>query len=343
MEKLPLAKLKILSCYHEIKKILNDEIPVPRCIKIFPSEVCNHKCKGCHSIILHNKKFPFLDLKLYKRLVDEWAELGVQGINFGGGGEPLMHPNIQEMIEYAGKKGIAIGMLTNGTLLKNGVIDPILKYNVFIRIGIDAATHRIYKKQHGVDQFNLLINNIKKIVERRKELKSKTTIGLKFLVTKINYKDISQVCKLASELGVDYIHFKAVRQTPYEITEDMNSEINEVIKKCKEKYKRDDFNIFGDVEKTRAKVRCFLNMLKVVLNTDGNLYICPAFQHRIESHKIGNINEKKFSEVWFSKEHLEKVKNIKISECQFYDCPMHQAYDVVKEAVIDNRFHLQFM
>lgn len=343
METIPLAKSKILSCYHEIKQIIRGEISVPRCIKIFPAEVCNHRCKGCHSAILFSDTHPFLDTDLYYRLIDEWSELGVESVNFGGGGEPLMHPDIGRFIEYANIKKMGTGILTNGTLLDEEKIDTILSCSTFIRIGMDGARRKIYAAQTDRDHFELLLDNIGKIVSRKKKLKSKITIGLKFLITKINSGDIKKACMLAAKLGVNYLQFKTSRQNSYEINSSCAAGINRIIEEQKVRLNREEFYIFGSAGTIKAKNRCFLNMLNATLDTDGSLYICHAFQQRKEAHRIGNVSQKSFSEVWFNKKHLEKVKRINIRQCQLSNCSLHEAHGVVEEAILKDRLHMQFI
>lgn len=343
MPSIPIVKSKILSCYREIKDIENGKIPVPRCVKIFVSEACNHRCKGCHSLVLFSRKHPYLDPNLYFRLIDEWLRLGVEGVNFTGGGEPLMHPQIEKMIQYAGRKKMGTGILTNGTLMNEKIMSTILDYCTYIRIGIDAATRAVYKAHTGADHFGLLVRNIKKIIKVRERMKSKTTIGLKFLITKNNLTDIEKACLLASELKVDYLHFKPSRNSRHEINSDLAGRVNRIIENQKMKFSRRNFHIFGNVDKTKTKTRCFLNMLSPVLDTDGSLYICHFFRHRRQSHGIGNLSKKNFSQLWFDKRHIEKVRMIKIKECQLYNCPMHEAHEIVKKDILENKLHLQFV
>ncbi|GAH15798.1 unnamed protein product, partial [marine sediment metagenome] len=46
-----------------------------------------------------------LDTEVVKRLVDELAGSGAERIRYTGGGEPFMHPDIMELLEYTKKRG----------------------------------------------------------------------------------------------------------------------------------------------------------------------------------------------------------------------------------------------
>ncbi|MFA5062566.1 MAG: radical SAM protein [Candidatus Omnitrophota bacterium] len=343
MKNIPLARSKILSCYHEIKQIARGEIPVPRSIKIFPVEICNHRCKGCHSLVLFSGAHPYLDTNLYYRLIDEWSTLGVESVSFAGGGEPLMHPKISKFIEYAYRKKMGVGILTNGTLLDQEKIDTILSYGTFIRIGIDGADRQVYAEQTGVDHFGLLLDNIRRMISRKKKLKSKITVGLKFLITKINYCHVKKACSLASRLGVDYLQFKTSRSNAYEINSLCADKVNRVIAEEQSKLNRRGFFIFGDARRTNVSGKCFLNMVNSTLDTDGSLYICPAFQHRKRVHRIASLVKESFAKAWFSKKHKDKVKRIDMQQCRLYNCSLFEAHGVAKEAILEDKLHLQFI
>ena len=60
---------------------------------------------------------PELSVERFKELVDELKVMGVSGIEFCGGGEPLLYPGIEEVIKYITNKQIQLGVFTNGSML----------------------------------------------------------------------------------------------------------------------------------------------------------------------------------------------------------------------------------
>ena len=64
---------------------------------------------------------------LFKKIVDEAADMGVEMLILHSWGEPLMHPKIIEMIEYATSRCLPTWMSTNATLLDESMSLRLLR------------------------------------------------------------------------------------------------------------------------------------------------------------------------------------------------------------------------
>jgi len=80
---------------------------------LIPIRRCNLACKYCNEYDGHSLGVPLR--KLTSR-VDCLAALGVSIITLSGG-EPLLHPELDELIRHIRKRGIIAGLITNGYLL----------------------------------------------------------------------------------------------------------------------------------------------------------------------------------------------------------------------------------
>ena len=58
---------KLAYRYEDIKVIKNGGYPFPKSLTIFPTEVCNLACLGCHSKQLHGQE-KFMDYELFKEI-----------------------------------------------------------------------------------------------------------------------------------------------------------------------------------------------------------------------------------------------------------------------------------
>ena len=85
-------------------------------------------------------------------------------------------------------------MFSNGSMLsKFDLFETIVRSLSWIRISIDAGRAFSYDKLRVTNQNNnflVVIKNIKKLIETKKKLKSKITIGVGFVVAKDNHKEI---------------------------------------------------------------------------------------------------------------------------------------------------------
>jgi len=338
----PIGSYKILSCYEKIKTILKGNMPIPRTLEFFISDRCNHNCPGCHSKSLHHSKYDFLNVKIAKRVVDEAAKMGVEGIEISGGGEPLMHPNIIDFIEFIHSKKIKCGLFTNGTLITNKML-PALSKLLFIRFALDSGLPSTYKETHGVDQFFKLIENIQKIVDYKKKNKSIVTIGAKFLISKANKYEIIKATKLAKNLKLDYIQFKPLRNSPkVHLNGPEIQNAKSQIKKAQD-LETNDFKVIGGIEKSHINQKCILNPIHPVIDASGNVYLCAFWQHRTKTHCIGNIKKQSFEKVWYSEKHRKAFLENDYEQCNFFDCPFHAANELIQEAIVKDKAHLEFI
>jgi MoaA/NifB/PqqE/SkfB family radical SAM enzyme len=85
----------------------------PALVHIIPMRRCNLDCGYCNEYDNVSKPVPLEEMK--KRL-DILADMGTSIITISGG-EPLMHPELEEIISHIRKRGMIAGMITNGFLL----------------------------------------------------------------------------------------------------------------------------------------------------------------------------------------------------------------------------------
>lgn len=335
----PITGFKILSTYKEIKNILRGNIVPPRTVEFFISNICNHNCIGCHSKELHETKIPFLKFETAKKVIDECAIMGVEGIELSGGGCPMLYPKIVELARYINEKRLKVGLITNGIPFTKKNIE-ILRYLLWIRIALDAGTRETYAKVHGKDDFFKLIENIKMIVDYKRKYNLKVTIGLKYLISRHNNNELIHATKLAKKLKVDYLQFKALRKSKECIQQPNGTGL--ALKRAKE-LATADFMVIGGVEKSVMKQRCILNMIHPLIDSSGDVYLCAFFQHRKKTHYIGNVHKHPFNEIWYSEKHRQAFLSTDFKECNLFDCPFHPANELVQEAIVKGKMHLEFV
>ena len=94
---------------------------------IIPMRRCNLSCTYCNEYDDFSKAVPLDEMK---QRIDDLARLGTTIVTISGG-EPLLHPELDEIIAHMRKYPIIVGMITNGYLL---TADRIKRLN---RAGLD--------------------------------------------------------------------------------------------------------------------------------------------------------------------------------------------------------------
>src|SRR3954469_20821190 len=105
---------------HTIKAFASTKHPI--LAHIVPMRRCNLSCTYCNE---YDDFSPPIPEKVMLERVDRLGYLGRTVLVFSGG-EPLMHPGLDNIIARARKNGIMAGLITNGYLLN---VDRIKRLN----------------------------------------------------------------------------------------------------------------------------------------------------------------------------------------------------------------------
>src|SRR6201987_1284661 len=178
------------------KALLSTRHPV--LVHIIPMRRCNLDCGYCNEYDQVSKPVPIEEMK---RRLEYLAAMGTSIITISGG-EPLMHPELEEVIRHSRQHGMIAGMITNGFLLSKERISSLNEAGLeHLQISIDNVTpDEVSKKslktldsrlewlsQHAIFQVNInsvLVSGGKNpkdalpIAHRAVALGSTSTVGI---------------------------------------------------------------------------------------------------------------------------------------------------------------------
>lgn len=173
------------------------------------TKACNINCAYCYGDYqnMTGEKIP--PKKLVK-LFEDAPKAGIKSIALIGDGEPTLNPGLYDALEAGKNNGLDISISTNGVLLNtDSKLESILKNCVWMRYNLSAGTKDGYKIIHGRDRFDKVTENIKRMVELKRNIGYTCEIGLQTVfVPKLMDQEIIEEAKLAIELGVDYLLVK---------------------------------------------------------------------------------------------------------------------------------------
>jgi MoaA/NifB/PqqE/SkfB family radical SAM enzyme len=116
------------------KALLSTKHPI--LVHIIPNRRCNLSCEYCNEFDDISKPVPLAEMK--KRL-DLLANMGTSVITISGG-EPLMHPELDQIIRHIRRRGMIAGMITNGFYLNKERIELLNAAGLeHLQISIDNA------------------------------------------------------------------------------------------------------------------------------------------------------------------------------------------------------------
>jgi len=153
------------------KRILSD---FPIYVLIEPVSACNLRCIMCFQIddtFSGNKNFMGkMDISLFKRIIDECKEGGTKAITLASRGEPTLHPQLGEMLEYCSGKFLELKLNTNATRLTEKLSHQILKSDITdLVFSVDSYSKEEYESIRIKGIFEDVLTNIKRFKEIKKQ------------------------------------------------------------------------------------------------------------------------------------------------------------------------------
>jgi len=161
--------------YYENAHILPD---FPLYLILEPVSACNLRCPFCWQIdekFTSSKQMGMMKLELFKKIIDEAVDSGTEAITLTCRGEPTLHPQIGEMLEYCSGKFIEFKMNTNATKLNEKLIHQILKSGMTdLVFSVDSYYKEEFESLRVRAVFEEVVENIKKYQKNKihKNLKS---------------------------------------------------------------------------------------------------------------------------------------------------------------------------
>ena len=157
---------------------------------------CNARCTYCYNEkdVCHGNNV--MSPALFAKIADNAKDFGTFGIAVSGG-EPMLHPNLVEIIESAYAKNMALTVISNFTLFNKEIYDVLCKYNVTTQVTLDGPTSEIHDFTRGNGTFEKTTQNIAALFDMgyRGELHVRMNLHRK------NYQYLDGVVAYATQIG----------------------------------------------------------------------------------------------------------------------------------------------
>jgi|GEM_PF-1395187 len=317
--------IQLISAWPKVLQVLKGEIPTPEIAEIFLTNFCNFGCPHCRFRAYHGNNSAYMDITVLERLLDELSQNNVKAIELSGGGEPLAHPQIEQIFDCLIQKRFRVGLITNGYRFTNSkaLMKKAIECCNWIRFSVDAFTDETYRRAHG--RCEISYQELRQSISNLVNIAGETPkIGLKILISKLNAEDSLLAIKESLELKVDYLQFKFLGY-PAELAlsdgqiDSLTERIQEQIDLLKGQ------NLVAElIPAYRGKLtyqKCLMTFLHPVIDWDGEIYVCAFFEHRKKQHSLGNIGNGGFFHHWESLRHKKVFNGIDPATC-VPNCPM---------------------
>lgn len=165
------------------------------------TRTCNLKCAHCYSSSDSNKYDGELTTAEAKKFIDDCADFKVPVLLMSGG-EPLIRPDVFELVKYAKERGIRATFSTNGTLIDEKMAQDIKDLEVgYVGISLDGLGEANDKFRGKTGAFEKALQGIRNCMAVGQR------VGLRFTINRHNIHDLENIFKLIKEEQIPRVCF----------------------------------------------------------------------------------------------------------------------------------------
>lgn len=255
----------------------------PSQINLDVTEFCNLACIHCpYETVtkLKGKNRKNLRLDWHHRLIDEIATVGAghcRFLRYTGDGEPLLHPQLPELVKYAfDRTGLPINVTTNGMLLTEERARALIDAGIQVfDVSIDAHSQEVYGQVRVKGDIKLTYECTHRLISLVQESGRSAKVMVSFVRQPLNMHEADDFERYWKAAGADFVVMRNQHSCAGSVP-DMTAKLWE--------------------QAPPARKPCLYPWERLVLKADGQFTYCPAdWLHQAE---IGSIESSTAAEVW---------------------------------------------
>jgi radical SAM protein with 4Fe4S-binding SPASM domain len=281
-------------------------------------DFCAYRLPGYTSNQLFDEKRLMPKAKALE-ILEDCRAIGVEAIQFTGGGEPTIYPGFQEIIEKTISLGLKFSLVSNGVRI-NPDLAKLLSKASWVRISLDAASGATYVKIRHVHK-----SHWEKARNAVKLLKEAGTpvVGVGFVVTPDNWWDVYGAACLARELGADNFRISAMfSQEDERLFLPFHDRAAQLCREA-EILSRPGFTVynrFGDriedlTHKNPEDQLCGYQFFTTYIGADLNVYRCCGYAYN-ERGLMGSLKDQRFRDFWMAQARFDEQKAFDARGCE---------------------------
>ena len=260
---------------------------------------CNLRCPHCYVVTQGSRKE--LSCGEIAAILDDLKERGTLYVVFSGG-EILTRKDFFDIARYARKKGFALRLMTNGTLINGAVADQVKDlYPLSVEISLYGSTPTTHDRMTACPgSFERSMRALRLLGER-----SIRTV-VKGLMMKQNAAEFQGMKKLASDIGSQFLYDTVIIP-----------QVNGSMKPCRNRLDGEElYRLLYPEVRERAEdgnsqeddLSCSAGLNALSISPYGDVYPCITFKE-----SGGNLTENSLSEIHHSPI-FSKIRSITLTD-----------------------------
>lgn len=279
--------LKALGKNASLKRLLISRYPFvfvdslhPPSMHIEFTDACNLKCVYCNNPHFAHPR-TMMHESTFNNLIEEIKKSKVDRICIGGG-EATLHPQFTEFVPKLAKVSKILTIVSNGHWKSDDIPECLIKSGVdFIEISVECGTKEDFETIRVGSNYELIINNLTKLKEFKKQYKSNSLINIRLMVRPSQKGKIEQESlNFWKQFGDTIMPQYVMKSRGFETIED----------------------VFMPEQIAKDVVpKCTLPFRNIQIRTNGDIPICQVSGSALEPERkliAGNINKDSLNKVW---------------------------------------------
>ena len=240
--------VKLIHHPNVISNMQNNGFITPISLQVAPTSRCNLNCSFCSNA--NREKHEDLDWVKFSTVLRKLVSVGLQTVEWTGGGDPTMYDRINDLMILADAEGLQQGMITNGILVKEKISPDNLARLTWLRVSMNSLDY--------VDDIDLDLPTFK------------GTLGFSYVWNEKTTDAILDLVRIyADRYDAKYIRIVPNCQVTREEQERNNRELGQKVPLLGGRF-------FFQPKRFDSPKRCWWCYLKPFILHDGFVYPCSS-------------------------------------------------------------------
>ncbi len=282
-----------------VKKLKGKKAPFSVVFEL--TKRCNLRCLHCYLPGAEARRAVELDLFQIKSILDDLEKAGCLKLTLTGG-EPTLREDLSEILSYAQKKGFALTLFTNGTLLTPRVRRALLKRPpLAVEVSLYGASPGVHEAVTRIPgSFDASVRTIKWLAKKGVRTVVKTVLF------SLNLPEIEGLQSLCQDLGVAFHPTLRIFSSmdPRRFPEGLRIKTEDL----KSLSKNEGLPFFkspeGPDSSREEEWICNAGRQACCIGAEGEVYPCVALRW-----ECGNLKREPFSGIWDNSPVLRLIRS----------------------------------
>ena len=211
-------------------------------LRIVLTTNCNYRCKYCFAEGEQDKQIRIIPLEKLKPILKTAKEFGINKIKLTGG-EPLLYPQMEDLLKYIREIEIPyVDLTTNISMLNTDNIELLNRYHVnALTLSLNTLNKEKYEYLSGFSNFDLVKENLETTIS---QFQGKIRINCIVFDEKYDEKDYQSIIDLCRKhnFGMRIIEPSVVEGFPITYTKENFKKFTSKLRKTADRVIESDCN-----------------------------------------------------------------------------------------------------